>query len=311
MGDPRKIDFIGIGATRSGTTWLSECLRQHPDVRFPRPPEEANAGQPLGYLNLKDEKELDFFIVGVGGNAGGALRSTNDRGLAWYLDQFPPAGPGKIRGEFSPAYMLDEQCAGRIRLAFPEVKLIAALRNPADMVYSLFWFDAYAVMRDDLTFEQAADRGHYLERGLYHRQLRPFYEAFPREQIHVVLYDDIQKDPAKVVSDLYGFLGVRQDFVPPSVRRKVNAFQMTRSGLLKSSAKGAVSLLKKIGLGALADRLISDPALFRLYCRLNLGRGGKYPPMGPGTKQRLRSFFRGDILELQKLIGRDLGAWLR
>ncbi len=27
-----KIDFIGIGATKSGTTWIAQCLKEHPQI---------------------------------------------------------------------------------------------------------------------------------------------------------------------------------------------------------------------------------------------------------------------------------------
>ena len=30
-----RIDFIGIGAPKSGTTWLADCLRRHPQIFVP------------------------------------------------------------------------------------------------------------------------------------------------------------------------------------------------------------------------------------------------------------------------------------
>ncbi len=29
-----KIDFIGIGTARSATTWITECLKEHPQIKF-------------------------------------------------------------------------------------------------------------------------------------------------------------------------------------------------------------------------------------------------------------------------------------
>ena len=29
-----KVDFIGIGAERSGTTWIAQCLAEHPEICF-------------------------------------------------------------------------------------------------------------------------------------------------------------------------------------------------------------------------------------------------------------------------------------
>jgi len=304
-----KIDFIGIGATRSGTTWLSECLRQHPDILLPRPDRQGSKTGELAHLNLKEAKELDYFIIDYPGENGVKPRANHHKGLEWYLSQFPPAAAGKIRGEFSPAYILDEDCAGRIKQTFPDVKLIAVLRDPPDMIYSLYWFRAYGVMREDLSFEEAIGRGHYLQRGLYHQQLKKFYDIFPKERIHVALHDDIRTDPAKMVRDVYEFLGVRSDFAPSSLRQKINETKKTRSDLLKNSTKNALSLFRKCGLGALTGLITSNQTLYRLYCRLNLGKG-EYPPMRADTRRKLRKYYREDILELQKMIGRDLSAWL-
>lgn len=33
--DSFKVDFIGVGATKSGTTWLSDCLGELPEIFHP------------------------------------------------------------------------------------------------------------------------------------------------------------------------------------------------------------------------------------------------------------------------------------
>ncbi len=53
--------FIGIGAPRSGSTWLHELLRAHPNVYLPR-----------------QRKELNFF------------NQNDSRGIDWYEKYFPP-----------------------------------------------------------------------------------------------------------------------------------------------------------------------------------------------------------------------------
>jgi hypothetical protein len=171
MQGQNSIDFIGIGAARSGTTWLSECLRQHPDILFPKN-DTPDAIRP-GVIKLKGEKELDFFIRGYEKNLSPEIFSNNSLGLDWYLAQFPSAQPNKVRGEFSPTYMADPDSAKLIRDTFPNIKLIVSLRNPVDMIYSLYWWQVYnfrlrgEVHEHNYSFEQAIGRGYFLERGLF------------------------------------------------------------------------------------------------------------------------------------------------
>jgi len=39
-----RINFIGIGAAKSATTWVADCLRGHPDIYLP-------AEKELNYFN--------------------------------------------------------------------------------------------------------------------------------------------------------------------------------------------------------------------------------------------------------------------
>jgi len=117
------IDFIGIGNGRSGSTWISECLAQHPDVMF---------------SSEKSRKELKFFCVA-------SNWSNYEKGIGWYLKQFPPYQEGKVRGEFCPSYLHDKKSHVKIKEHFPDVKIIAVLRNPIDWIYAFYQWCRTAV----------------------------------------------------------------------------------------------------------------------------------------------------------------------
>src|SRR5690554_4713037 len=95
-----KPTFIGVGAMKCATTWLSECLRYHPEVF------------------VSDIKELHFF-------------STNyDKGSEWYLNNFKNAKSKKAIGEFSVSYMDSPLYAERMADLLGSVKIIISVRNP-------------------------------------------------------------------------------------------------------------------------------------------------------------------------------------
>src|SRR4030042_1685397 len=136
MHEKNEVDFIGIGAPKSGSTWLCQCMSEHPDIAF--------AQKKRG-----SKKELFFFnLPNVWGeNVTGRL-SYYDKGFDWYINQFPPPRTGLVRGEFSVSYMADPVACERIKRVYPYVKIISILRNPVDMIYSLHsYFSNGAVVK--------------------------------------------------------------------------------------------------------------------------------------------------------------------
>jgi len=59
-------------------------------------------------------------------------------------------------------------------------------------------------------------------------------------------------------------------------------------------------------------KVLRASGLARLQERLRLANTKPFdetPEIDPGTEEQLRDFFRPDILELQKITGRNLEAW--
>ena len=54
-----------------------------------------------------------------------------------YLQLFSAAGNRKVIGEKSALYLVSERAAAEIKIFSPEGKIIAMLRNPVEMLYSL------------------------------------------------------------------------------------------------------------------------------------------------------------------------------
>lgn len=181
-------DFLIIGAQKSGTTALFDYLVQHPDVR--RPP----------------VKEIHYFDHNYG------------RGSRWYRSHFPPR-PAWQRtwqaGEASPFYLCHPLVPSRAAAIVPSARLAVILRNPVDRAYSHFQW-ARARGEETLTFEEAIDREtartskgwqrlasgcasrsvetelfSYLARGLYGDQIQRWLQHFPRQQLLVLVAEEL------------------------------------------------------------------------------------------------------------------------
>ena len=55
--------------------------------------------------------------------------------------------------------------------------------------------------------ELTAQSSHVKE-GFYYRRLKRYLDLFSREQLKVYLFEEFKKEPARILADLFGFLGV-------------------------------------------------------------------------------------------------------
>lgn len=290
-----KIDFIGIGAPKSGSTWLAKILEEHPKVLF---------------SSEKTRKEIFFFNSRdvLGDDRAGKLYYYN-RGVDWYLNQFPEAKANYIRGEFSPVYMSDPLAYKRIQQYFPDVKIIATLRNPVDVIYSLHWyFYNGAIHNTPKDFSETLKKGLFINMGFYYRHLRKYYDTFPHENIHIILFEDIKRDPAHVARNLYKFLGIDSDFIPPSINRRINEAFTVKSVLLKNLAYKTFDLIYRAKLEGLRMRILESQKSLDIYSFINK-KPAKYAPMDSETRKKCMDMYKEDIESLEKLINRDLSAW--
>ena len=274
--------FIGIGAQKCASTWIYDILSDHPDVV------------------LSTVKELDFFS------------NFWDRGYRWYEEQFPAAADGKVLGEVSPLYFYDRDAPARIRDLRSDARLIVTFRNPLDRAYSNHKHNLrHGFTGGVRTFEDAmADNPSYLEFGLYGRYLKQWRDVFPEEQILVVFFDDIVRDPAAVASAVHRFLGISADHQSRFLTEKSNEAVAVSSVVLARLMDRLRTRFKGAGL-AWAWDLMRKLGLRAVYRSFNMKKVDEViPRMRPETRQSLADYYREDIALLSALTGRDLSHWL-
>ena len=188
-------DFIIIGATKCGTTSLFSYLNQHPKILSPH------------------RKEINFF------------NHNFDLGIPWYLSQFPAIAdfPEFITGEASPFYIYNEQVMDRIKQLFPNIKLIAMLRNPIERTISEYYHAAnHGIEKRSLaelieieteqlatmSRREAMETFGYLKNSIYIEKISKWIDTFPQKNILIIQSESFFEDTASIMKEVFQFLNL-------------------------------------------------------------------------------------------------------
>ncbi len=289
-----NIDFIGIGAARSGTTWLYNALSQHPDICLSQPKE-------INYFNEIDRSNI------IDGK-GECLNKSNSKPLSWYLRHFNHCAANSVKGEFSITYLTDEKAPALIKKSFPDIKLLVNLRNPAERIYSSYWQKKAYLKKESRSFEQTIRSDKYIiDACLYYKHLSRYLQFFGRDQIHINLFEDIDKNPKTVLSDTFTFLGV-------NARVGIELDKIYKNPAKKSTIG---SMAKLMGLFSKFLISINKSNLLKYSQKLGLKKFAlnintkpfKYPAISPETRKYIIEIIQDDLAELEKLLGKNLSHW--
>lgn len=306
------IDFIIIGAAKSGTTSLYQYLKQHPSICMSQVKE-------TNFFSLEGRK---ICFNGPGDMETGAhSKSISD--IKDYQKTFLHCKNKQLRGEASPLYLSDKNTPKNIFLKAPNVKLIAILRNPVDRAYSSYMHlvrDQRETIRD---FRQALDAEqdrinnnyseiwHYATNGFYYQQLMRYYSLFGAEQILVLFHDDLIKNRNHQLDIIYKFLNVETG-VYPEAKEKHNIGGIPKNNYVHNLIYNLLNkenLLRTITQKIFTESVRSRVATIirKAESKINLKQ---YPPMSDSDRKYLINIYKEDIGKLEKLLNKDLSNWL-
>jgi hypothetical protein len=288
-------NFIVIGAAKGGTTALYWYLAEHPEVF------------------MSPVKETNYFAYGL--DAEGRLLYGDPlihqfpvKSLAEYQELFAEAGDAVGIGEASPIYLECPQAAGRIKDVIPSVRIICGLRHPVDRAYSDYQMH---LRQRGRSFNSARDLhpesiwarpdSRWMEIGRYHEQLKRYFDAFPRDRIHVFLFDDFKRGAPQTVQNVYRFLGVDPTFAP-DFNAPHNVGGLPASRLLEG-------LFSSTTIKSAVEPWIPKGAA-NWVRRLRMKNMRPAPSLPADLRKQLTARFHDDIAKTSKLIGRSLDHWL-
>jgi len=296
-------DFLFIGAEKAGTTSLYHYLKQHPQIYLP------DLKEP-GFFAWVEETKFDYC-----GPGDQKVMQEYAYTLEDYQALFRNVRNEKVVGEASTIYLFHLRAPERIKRYLPNAKLIAVLRHPAERAYSNFLMRVRAGRETVSDFsaaieeEEARQRNNwlmgwqYVRKGFYSRQLTRYFDLFKREQLKIYLYEDLCRDPLALMKDIYRFLEVDESFVP-DITVQYNRTEMVLNHRLDDFLENPHPV--KSGIKHFIPQKIRSHIAARSK-KMNYGK----PKLSGSVRSRLIDVYRKDILELEKLIGRDLSQWTR
>lgn len=296
--------FFILGAMKCGTSTLYRYLEQHPDVLLSHPKEPI-------FFEAQFERGLDFY---------------RRRYFRHWSGQ-PIAGEARTHNLFLP-YVPE-----RIWRTFPDARLVAILRNPVDRAYSEWWHQ-YSRGLETLSFRDAVevDReriesgvtfggedgermwrrglltgrdartqyGLYLQLGHYAKQLERYLALFPRQQLLVLFFEDLQDDPELVVRETWEFLGA-----DPSIALQRLSPQNVARSHIRSPWAARLNLIRvPHWLPRVLPHAIKAPIGHYLK-----GKPEQRPPMDPKVRQWLNAYFEPHNRALEELLGGRTRCW--
>lgn len=279
----RASDFIIAGAPKSGTTFLTSMLAQHPGVHImPRSPRK------YGYF----DQDHNF-----------------RRGRNWYLALNDRVPQHLQIGQTSASCHYHEAAPFRIAREQPETRIVLILRDPAARAYSHYnhvvrWHEEIHSFERALELEEARvrrggiawQRYSYFGRGKYREQLRRFEAAFPPEQLLVLQFEVVRREPLGIMERVCEFLGVDMPANAGCIIQdaRTNPAQSPRFLAPRLLGYG----LSKAGLWRVSQLLASTNLI-----------DSRYADMIPATRAQLRRAYAEDVDYVVQRYGFERDLW--
>jgi hypothetical protein len=293
--EPQIHLMIG-GAAKAGTTSLLNYLGQHPDVV------------------THSRRELGYFAVDL----------IYNRGFEDIFTEYYPDGieSDQILAAKSVMLLYSGKAMERLRKHNPLVEIALILRNPIERAYSDFHHMrrkglepiedfSEAVWEDPARFGEDWERrieGDYLSKGLYFRHIQNLLEYFPREQVHIFLFEDFVDDPLSICQQIYRWFPFLDSTFAPNIETRYNRAAVARSTfmarLTNSRLYGAG--LKQVVRNILGRKRASDVAS---YLRSLNEKNIQPMPIDSETRAALAQYYQESNVALEAMLGCDLPHW--
>ena len=172
------VDFLCIGANKSGTTWLHNMLIQHDNVA------------------LAKTKEPHYFSRNY------------DLGEQWYLSLWNK-NEERVKGEFSTTYFNSAEALDRIKKDCPDTKLLIILRDPVARAISHLKHLERESIGKDLSAILNSDPTVFTN-SCYMNIVSELLQRFNPERILFIQFEKLVAFPEDSILEILDFLGLKR-----------------------------------------------------------------------------------------------------
>ncbi len=289
-----KVDFFIVGAPKAGTTSLYHYLNEHPKIIMSKEKEpdyfshEALKNQNIYYYNMQIDTEEKYHSL------------------------FNVERDDSILGEASVSYLFYEDVPAKIKQYNKHAKIIIVLRNPIERAYSHYLMDFRLGLVQN-TFEEIIYRGssvskdfelhyqQYIEVSQYFSQIERYLKIFGKENIHIIDYEDLQKDQEAVLKNIFLFLEVETDY-QANIKKEYNTFSMSKYSIINWFY--SFFLFRRIVKFILPKKILKIITTF--FFQKN-----KKPILSFDTRFYLQNLFKKDIQQLGVILNKDFSKWIK
>ena len=195
-------DFIIIAFPKCGTTSLVENLEKHSKINM--------------FYEVGNKESIYFHSDHM-----------YKFGKKYYEDKIIP---GKINGEKNPTYIWDHITCLNIKKKFPNIKVIIALRNPVDYLYS--WYHQVYINSqcDDLecneckkdipTFDEFIDQPMEIKNSLFINHIIRAIDIFGKKNILFFIQENYEENSKRELDKIFNFLNIPCEKIDKIVKFK-------------------------------------------------------------------------------------------
>lgn len=245
---------------------------------------------------------------------------------------FPQCNDDQIRLESTPDYLYCQYALESIVKYLPNAKLVFSLREPISRLISWYRFakqdgklpqdlscDDYVKFLFDFAdgkFEtdifgneqEPINEQHWLtlKQGCYSVYLKEYYSQFEPSRLHILFFEDLARDPARVLKNLSRFAGIDASFYEDYAFKVTNRTETMKNTEIHKKYRDFRFQLRKwthnkpmIHNSFRLLRQTIEP----IYLRLNT-RPTENVNMSETTRKQLIDYYRDDVHNLAELIGK-------
>ncbi len=271
------VDFMIIGAQKSGTTSLASQLGNHPSICFCK------------------VKEPGYF------HNGGDWRA----GLDDYHCLYSPE-VGQLLGEASTMYTFLPEFRRTAKVLHeynPNLRLIYIMRHPVERIVSHY---THRLLRNQVKVEPEtavfADPV-YINRSRYGVQIQPYIELFGKDNVLLLIFEEYVADQIGSLEKIAQFLQI--DFAPFQVVDTKPKHKSVGNTYLKHNV--VRNFIQSDTFHSIRDYI---PAPLRKIVRGQVSNKiDQKPEFSSETRQLLWRFVEEDVAYIERLMQREISVW--